>query len=135
MRWVGLIALAWLAVFAVFGTALQWASRDQHQARAAKAATALARALNHVEQKTDRARMPAWTVVKATSAHHVMVVDVEAQRPDQARSIAVQIVEPLRDRYEEVLIYVRRPDEASDLAARRVQWTPRGGYVETIFRN
>lgn len=133
MRWVVLCALAWLAVFALFGAALQWASRDPHPVLAAKAATALTRALNHVEHSSDRRRMPAWTVVKATSAHHVMVVDVEAQRPDQARAIAVQLVEPLRDRYEEVLIYVRRPGAASELAARRIQWTPRGGYVETIY--
>jgi hypothetical protein len=134
MRWVVLFALAWLAVFAIFGAALHWSSRYVARATpAAKAATALTRALNHVERGGSGGRMPAWTVTSATSAHHVMVVEVETERLDEARSIAIQIVEPLRDRYEEVLLYVRRPGTSQELAARRIQWTPRGGYVETIY--
>lgn len=127
-------ALAWLLVFALFGALLQRPSRSaSHATPAARASTALTRALNHVERRTEGRRMPAWTVVGATSAHHVMVVDVEAERPERARQIATQIVEPLRDRYEEVLIYVRKPGATQDLAARRIQWTPRHGYVEVVY--
>jgi hypothetical protein len=71
---------------------------------------------------------PGWTVTRAYSAHHTMVVEVEAEPSSQALAIAREVVEPLRNRYDEVLVYTRRrgaPD-----AARRVQWTPRGGYVE-----
>jgi len=33
-----------------------------------------------------------------------------------------------------VLIYVRTPNApADDLPARRVQWTKRAGYVETVY--
>jgi hypothetical protein len=79
-------------------------------------------------------RFPGWTVTKAYSAHHMMVVEVETDLPDTARQIAAQVVEPLKDRYDEVLIYVRDPDAShDDLPARRVQWTRRGGYVETVY--
>src|SRR5688572_14215308 len=93
----------------------------------------LARALT--KAATDRAETPriGWVVTKATAAEHMMVVDVEAERLEEARGIAVQIVEPVRAQgYDEVLIYVRQPGRA-DAAVRRVQWTPRGGYVVTSY--
>lgn len=79
-------------------------------------------------------RFPGWTVTRAYSAHHTMVVEVETDTVANARQIALQVVEPLKGRYDEVLIYVRRPGRPSDeLAARRVQWTKQGGYVESIY--
>ncbi len=78
---------------------------------------------------------PAWTVTKTTAANFTLVVDVEAARMDQAQEIAESIVAPVRARgYEEVLVYVHplgRRDETTEV--RRVQWTPRGGYVETSY--
>jgi hypothetical protein len=72
-------------------------------------------------------------VTKATAAQHMMVVHVDAERLNDARGIAVQIVEPVRTRgYDEILIYVRQPGNRTP-AVRRIQWTPRGGYVETTF--
>ena len=38
------------------------------------------------------------------------------------------LVHPLEDSYIEVLVYFQAP--GSELAARRVQWTPSGGYIE-----
>lgn len=136
MRWaLFAAALAWLLVIALFGAVIEWSSRSAARpSPAARAATALARALNNMNSAETHGLMPAWTVVGAKSAHHVMVVDVEAARPEQARDIAVQLVEPLRGRYEEVLVYVRKPGALhDDLAARRIQWTPRGGYVENVY--
>ena len=79
--------------------------------------------------------IPAWTVTKATAANHTMVVDVDAARLDQALEIAEEIVAPVRSRgYQEVLVYVHplgRHDATTEI--RRVQWTPRGGYVETDY--
>ena len=78
---------------------------------------------------------PAWTVTKTTAANYTLVVDVDAARMDQAREIAEAIVAPVRARgYQEVLVYVHplgRRGETTEI--RRVQWTPRGGYVETDF--
>ena len=79
-------------------------------------------------------RYPGWTVTSAYSAHYAMVVEVETERPGTALQIAAQVVEPIKDRYEEVLLYVRTPDApAGDLPARRVQWTRQGGYKEIIY--
>ena len=79
-------------------------------------------------------RYPGWTVTRAYSAHHMMVVEVEADRVTSGTSVAAQLVEPLKHRYDEVLIYIREPGQrADDLPARRIQWTPRAGYVESVY--
>ncbi len=79
--------------------------------------------------------IPAWTVIKATSAHHTMVVDVDAMNIQRSREIAEQIVASLSSReYDEVLIYVHpfgRHDGSA--AVHRLQWTPRGGFVESRY--
>jgi hypothetical protein len=65
----------------------------------------------------------------------MMVVEVQTDLQANASSIAAQVVEPLRDRYDEVLIYVREPGQRSnDSPARRIQWTKRTGYVELVYR-
>ena len=49
-------------------------------------------------------------------------------------AIAIQIMKPVRSRgYEEILVYVRVPGGDIDAATRRIQWTPNGGYVETVY--
>jgi hypothetical protein len=79
-------------------------------------------------------RYPGWTVTRAYSAHHMMVVEVQTDLGASASAIAAQLVEPVRDHYDEVLIYVRAPGQRTDdLAARRIQWTKRAGYVEAIY--
>jgi hypothetical protein len=90
----------------------------------------LARDLGKPQQTT---LWPAWTVTMANSAHHALVVDVEARRVEQARQIAEQIVEPVRSRgYQEILIYIRKAGDP-DAPMRRVQWTPKTGYVESAY--
>ena len=76
---------------------------------------------------------PMWKVTRANSAHHALVVDVETQDMEQAHRIATEIVDPVRTRdYEEILIYVR-PMRQPDGPTRRIQWTPRDGYVESSY--
>jgi hypothetical protein len=62
-----------------------------------------------------------------------MVIDVEADRPENAHTIAEEIVGPLRARYEEVLVYVRPIGSPTNAATRRIEWTPHGGFVETQY--
>ena len=74
-----------------------------------------------------------WVVTKVTSAHHVLVVNVDADRVGNAQEIATELVAPMRERgYEEVLVYVwglhHKP-----YADRRVQWTPKSGYTELVM--
>jgi hypothetical protein len=62
-----------------------------------------------------------------------MVIDVEADKPQDARSIAEELIAPLRAKYEEILIYVRPIGSPADALTRRIEWTPSGGFVETSY--
>ena len=95
------------------------------------AAAVLTDSLRSAERRSGDG-MP-WRVTQANSAHDVMVVDIDAERPGDARTIAEEVVAPLRETYQEVLIYVRGTGGASDGLVRRIQWTPDGGYVETSY--
>lgn len=75
----------------------------------------------------------AWRVVGHLSAHHVAVIDVETDRPRDARRIALTLTEPLKANYAEIIIYFHRPGPRTGLPARRVQWSPSTGYVETDY--
>ncbi len=69
-----------------------------------------------------------WQVIDYLSALGVLIVDVETHRLDEALGIARALVHPLEASYVEVLVYFRAP--GTELAAKRVQWTPAGGYIE-----
>ena len=74
-----------------------------------------------------------WYVRNMATAHGAFVIEVEAEDPEQTETIARALVEPIKDDYAEVLVYVNRMGDDSDLPARRVQWTPRDGYVELNY--
>lgn len=128
------VGVVWLAAIGLFAALLQWsAPAPRRVTRAQHAASSLVRALNSMAIPSGDS--PEWAVTRATSAHQAMVIDVDAEHPEKAREIAVEIVAPLRDRYEEVLIYVRDVDAARDATVRRIQWTPRGGYIEAAWED
>jgi hypothetical protein len=83
--------------------------------------------------RAGEAANPGWRLLGQLSAHHMLVVEVEAGRVEDAKRIAIALCEPLKDRYAEMLVYVYRPGARKTLAARRVQWTLQQGYVETNF--
>ena len=97
------------------------------------AATVLTDALRNAEGRSLGGM--AWRVTQANATDDAMVVDVEAEQPDEARTIAQEIVAPLADSYLEVLIYVRGRAGTADGSVRRVHWTPDTGYVETTYRD
>ncbi len=74
-----------------------------------------------------------WVVTEQLTAHYVLISHVETQYLEEASSIARQLVDPVKTRYSEVLIYFHRPGRPDTLPPRRVQWTRAHGYVETIF--
>jgi hypothetical protein len=124
--------VASLVALGLIGLSLLMRVGAQQATPIGKATTALARDLNDAVDRTPLSRV-GWEVTKATSAHHAMVVDVDADHLDRAGAIAMQIVGPLEARgYDEVLIYVRQPG-TREPAVRRVQWTPNGGFVETTY--
>ena len=117
-------------VIGLFAATLYVSSGARNINVAQPASSGLARDLSKPQATT---LWPAWTVTMANTAHHALVVDVEARRVEQARQIAEQIVEPVRSRgYQEILIYIRKAGDP-DAPMRRIQWTPRTGYVESAY--
>lgn len=72
-----------------------------------------------------------WRVRDHLSAHHVLIVRVETDRLNESLVIAQLLVEPVKARYAEALVYFYRPGGTRLL--KRVQWTPQAGYVETTY--
>lgn len=74
-----------------------------------------------------------WKMTEQRSAHNVFVAHVETEHVDEAVAITQQIIDPVKERYAEALIYFHRPGRPDVLPPRRVQWTRAQGYVETIY--
>ena len=74
-----------------------------------------------------------WSITEHKSAHYVLIAHVETDYLVEAVAIAQQIAEPIKTDYAEVLIYFHRPGRPETVAPRRVQWSPRTGYVETVY--
>jgi hypothetical protein len=124
--------VASLAVLTLLGLGIVLRPAPRLAAPTDKAVSTLARTINKMARDAANTPRIGWAVTKATAAQHMMVVEVDAERLDDARGIAVQIVEPVRSSYDEILIYVRQPGRSTPVV-RRIQWTPRGGYVETTY--
>ena len=76
----------------------------------------------------------AWVVTKVTSAHHVLLVNIDAEQVGNAQTIAAEIVAPVKERgFDEILVYVWRTHKHKPFADRRVQWTPKDGYTELVM--
>jgi hypothetical protein len=124
--------VAWLAAFGLFAAVVVWSARPR-PTPTPPALTDLVRALNRMETPSPFARREPWTVTRAASARRAMVIELEADKPEDARQIAAELVEPLRAKYEAVLVYVRPIGSPMNAVVRRIEWTPRGGFVETTY--
>lgn len=74
---------------------------------------------------------PGWTRLGLTTAHATMVVRVTIDPGADPMAIARAIVTPLEPNYTEILVYFHPPH--SEMPLRRIQWTPRQGFVEMTF--
>jgi len=122
----------WLVVIASLAIAVHWSDKPRVVAPLTAVPTLL-RELN-AQRAKDFKEGEAWAVRKVTSAHHVLVVNVDADHVGNAQKIASEIVTPVRDRgFDEVLVYVWGMRRHKSYADRRVQWTPKGGYSELVI--
>ena len=124
--------VAWLAAFGLFAALVVWSARPR-PTPTPPAVTALVRALNRLGTPSPLGTREPWVVTRATSARHAMVIEVEADTPEDARNIAAALIAPLRAKYEEVLIYVRPIGNPANALTRRIEWTPVDGFVETSY--
>lgn len=76
-----------------------------------------------------RLSSPGWKVTRRYSANQALIVEVECRDRERAVAIAREIVEPVRDFYVEVLVYVR---PLSRDTTRRVQWTRNSGDYRVL---
>ena len=124
--------VAWLAAIGGFAAFVEYSARPQ-PTPTPPAVTALVKSLNKMTTPSPFGRHEPWIVTRATSARRAMVIDVEADKPEDARRIAEEIIAPLRGRYEEVLVYVRPIGSPQGSLTRRIEWTLRAGFIETNY--
>lgn len=124
--------IVWLSAMALVAMTIRWSEQPRRVAPLPPVTTLL--------KELNASRAPSlkegesWVVTKVTSAHHMLVVNVDADRLEDAQAIAAEIVVPVRDRkFEEILVYVRQSHSKKVYADRRVQWTPNGGYSELVI--
>ena len=123
---------AWVAAIGAFAALIEYSARPR-PTPTPPAVTDLVRALNKMTTTSPFGRHEPWIVTRATSARRAVVIDVEADKPQDARMIAEEIVAPLGARYEEVLVYVRPIGSPQNTLTRRIEWTPGGGFIETSY--
>ena len=75
-----------------------------------------------------------WRIVEMATAHGAFTIEVEMAEDVDTAEIARSLIQPLQDRYAEVLVYFHARDAQDELPQSRVQWTAAGGYVETRYR-
>ena len=124
--------VVWLLAIGGIAIAVHWSERPRRVAPLTAVPTLLR------ELSTARTSQfkegEAWVVTKVTSAHHMLVVNVDAERVGDAQAIAAEIVKPVQSRgFDEILVYVWRTHKHKPYADRRVQWTPKGGYAELVM--
>jgi hypothetical protein len=90
-------------------------------------------ALDRLPARQPHTSAARWTVTEHLSAHNVLIAQVETAYLTEALSIAQQLTEPIKDKYAEILIYFHRPGRPDTLPPRRVQWSPKGGYIQTVY--
>ena len=128
---LGIVALVWFtAALAVIG--LWIAARDLSDRPQPRGAANLTRAAAEPTPSAGSSG-DGWRVVHQTSAHYMLVLEVETERVAEAGPIAQQLTDPVKDRYTEVMVYLYRPGRRGSLPAARVQWTRRDGYVLTEY--
>ena len=113
----------------MMGAGLEWGTLPRHPPRPPSPSN-LARALNAAapDDRTWR-----WSVTHAQASQGALVVNADVLDLVESLQCARAIVEPVRGRYTEVLVYLRQFGSKSHYAGRRVQWTATGGYKETVL--
>ena len=126
LRLLSAVAAVWIVAVVLFAAAMRWTGPGRHPPRP-PATSVLARSLNATTPDERRWR---WSVTHAQASQGALVVEAEVLDLNESMASARAIVEPVRAKYSEVLVYLRRSGAPGRFASRRVQWTPAGGFVE-----
>jgi hypothetical protein len=124
--------VVWLSAMGLVALTIRW-SEQPRRVTPLPPVSSLLKELNAARTSTLK-EGESWVVTKVTSAHNMLVVNVDADRLTDAQAIAAEIVAPVRSRkFDEILVYVRQTRSRKGYADRRVQWTPKGGYTELVI--
>ena len=74
-----------------------------------------------------------FSIVEMATAHGAFTLEVEVDLGADTDSIARRLIEPVQDRYAEVLVYFYDRAGDGDLPISRVQWTAEDGYSEIAY--
>ena len=123
--------VVWLLSIGLIAFAVHWSDRPRVPPLAAVPTLLRELSAARASQFKDG---EAWAVTKVTSAHHVLLVNIDAEQVGNAQTIAAEVVAPVKERgFDEILVYVWRTHKHKPFADRRVQWTPKGGYTELVM--
>ena len=75
-----------------------------------------------------------WRLTHQLSAHYALILSIEAEILADAMAIAQHLVEPVKSKYVEVIVYFYPAGSRNGRPDRRVQWTEATGYVEVDLR-
>lgn len=77
-----------------------------------------------------------WQIVQMATAHGIFTIEVELEDPDTGPDVARALIEPLADRYSEILVYVYNPGQGygGHAPVMRITWTPEDGYDELDYQ-
>ena len=74
-----------------------------------------------------------FSIVEMATAHGAFTMEVEIATGADTGSIAKGLIEPIQDRYAEVLVYFYDRESDAALPRSRIQWTAEGGYTELVY--
>ncbi len=74
-----------------------------------------------------------WRILSHESHFDVLVVHTEAHDRRDAADIAHRIVDHLRARFSEILVYTQQPTREANARILRVEWTRAGGFDTIEF--
>jgi hypothetical protein len=126
------IVLVWIVAGTITGGL---AALTYELTRPAGVPNPMSKPVDEMPAHQDRNPWARWSVTEHLAAAHVLIVHVETRYLHEARAVARYIVDPVikKEKYAEVLVYFHRPGRPDTLAPRRVQWTPKTGYVESVY--
>ena len=74
-----------------------------------------------------------YSILEMATAHGAFTLEVEVDAGADTLAIARQLIEPIKEQYAEVLVYLYDRSGDGELPMRRVQWTDGAGYTDVEY--
>ena len=74
-----------------------------------------------------------YSILEMATAHGAFTLEVEVDAGADTLAIARQLIEPIKEQYAEVLVYLYDRSGDGELPMRRVQWTDGTGYTDVEY--